>query len=566
MPEESIKKRAVRRYEALKRNREGVDKLYRSIASNFTPRRYRFHENRKLSEEGWNDEMINSTPRQAVRVLVSMFMTAHASPARRWLNLAIRDPELSESSVVKQWLHDVEDWMLEVLQRSNFYTESPYVYEDVATFGTSLMIVEEHPDEVIRVHVPLVGTYSIAENEDGVVDTVYRDVTMTVEGVVRKFGYEACSLQTRMLYDRGALDEEVDLVHVIEPRDTYDLSKPAEKTSRPWRSLWFEKKSNEDEILLESGYHERPHLVPRWSVAAGEHWGLGQAVEALNDAKSLQILTKLRARMAHQISEPPIKVPASMSRSEVSLDPGSITYVPLSDNDAVQPMLTVPPEAIGIITEDIREHEYRIRSALYADQVLAMQLGVQTRQPLTAREVDERHSEKMQQLGAPILRLDREFLAPLVDRLFAIGLRTGKMPEVPEEVRIAAQNKPIPIQAEFVSPMHQAMKLLGYTNLQELLVVTQQIAAVDPAVVDKINTDRMLDTAADILGVDPSVVHSNEAVAEIRRRRAELQAQAQQLQLAREAAAAAKDISAAGSGGQVGELVSNVSPVAGGVQ
>lgn len=549
------------------KERTAIDETHRELSKHFSPRRIKIDKYDKVASRNRNDAMLNTTPRQAVRVLVSMFMSGHASPARRWLNLTIKDRDLRGIKEVQEWLHRVEEWMLETLAKSNFYTVSPEVYEDLVTFGTAALIVEEDPRETIRCYVPMIGTYSIAANHKGEVDAIYRDVTMTVEAVVRRFGYERVSRNTRSMYDQGALDKEIQLVHVIEPRDTYDLSKPAVPALRPWRSMWLELKADEDEVLFEGGYHERPHLVPRWSVPAGEVWGVGPGHDALNDCKSLQNLQAFKAKMIHKIADPPLKASDTLARATISLVPGDVTYVPRTDigTGGLEPLHQVPPQAVGFVVEDIREHEARIRSAFYADQVLSMQLGVQTQQPLTAREVDERHAEKMQQLGSPILRLDREFLSPLIDRLFAIGIRSGAMPAIPDAVMEVAQRKGrVSVTAEFVSPMHQAMKLLGYTNLQELLVVTQQLAAVDQGVLDKINTDRIVEIAADILGVDPEVVHSQEVVNEIRQRRAQQMAAQQQLAAAREAAAAAKDLGAARVSGDsaLGQMVGGVSPIA----
>jgi len=144
--------------------------------------------------------------------------------------------------------------------------------------------------------------------------------------------------------------------------------------------------------------------------------------------------------------------------------------------------------------------------------------------------------EKSLMLGPVLGRLQSEMLDPIIERTFNILMRNGQIPPPPESL---ADEE---ITIEYVSPLANAQKGARVTALTNILGLAGQIAGVVPEVIDKIDTDRAIDQAADIFGVSPSLIRDEEQVLAIRQGRAEAEAQAQKQQQIAEAGQTAKDI------------------------
>lgn len=217
--------------------------------------------------------------------------------------------------------------------------------------------------------------------------------------------------------------------------------------------------------------------------------------------------------------------------------------------------MTIHPQALVAFEAKIREYESRIDSTYYGDLTLMLQrIGAGK---MTATEVTARQQEQMLLLGEVMERLENELLRPLLFRVFMILYRLGRLPPIPEELQ------GVELKWEFVSVMAQAQKLLGTANIERLLSLVGNLFAVKPDVMDKIDTDQAVDEYADALAVPPSVVRSDDEVAEIRKAKAEQAAAAEQAQKMAAAAQGAKVLSETDTSGDnaLTRLMGNVTGV-----
>src|SRR5207248_10610807 len=105
------------------------------------------------------------------------------------------------------------------------------------------------------------------------------------------------------------------------------------------------------------------------------------------------------------------------------------------------------------LAADIAEVQGRVKEAFYAN--LFLMLADSDRREITAREIDERHEEKMLMLGPVLERLHDELLDPLVKRVFNIMTRNGMIPPAPRGVRLQH------LTVEFISMLAQAQKAVA---------------------------------------------------------------------------------------------------------
>jgi hypothetical protein len=541
----SKRQRYVKRFEALKEQRMWYYEHWRELMEHIKPRRGRFLTSPSTSRQNdgmkKQDKIINGTPTFAMRILAAGMMAGITSPARPWFRLSTRNPRQADSAAARAWLHDVENGLMEAFARSNLYNCLHQFYEDLSTPGTAVLHVEEDADDLVRGYIFPIGTYCLANDEKLSVSTVFRETSFTVEQLARKFGLGRCSQLIKDAYQRGNLDQLVDVVHVIEPRTDYQKGKLG-PIGKPWRSCWFEANASEsDGLLAEEGFDEKPFVAARWEVNGEEVYGSSPAMHALPDCKGLQVLEKRKLEAAEKLIRPPMTGPSSLMQQRVSLLPGEyLAADAVSPAQQLRAAIEVNPNAVQVAELSIREHERRVQQAFFADLWLMM---MNEGGNMTAREVQERHEEKMLQLGPVLERLQDELLDPLIDRVFAIGMRNNWFPPPPPELQ------GMDLQVEYLSILSQAQKLVGSAGVERLVQFVGTVYAVDPEVVDNIDLDKTVHAYGDMNGVKPDLLRTPDAVKAIRDARAQAKQAAIQQEQAAQAVQGAKSLSETDMGG-----------------
>lgn len=515
------RQRYQRRLAALKNERQSYLEHWRDIATYVRPRAARFlnTDQRGAKKHG---SIINGTAGWGVRVLASGMMAGITSPARSWFRLTTPDPDLAEFGAVKEWLHTVEQRIRQAFARSNLYNHLHQTYENLATFGTSATLIEEDSEDILRAYTFPIGQYCLANSARLRVDTCYRELSMTVGQLVERFALERVSHTVQDQHERGEVDAWVEVLHVIEPNVNY-VSGRLGPQGMKWRSCWLEAAGpdTEPQFLREGGFEEFPILAPRWGVTGEDIYGWSPAMDALGDVKALQLLERRKAQAADKVVNPPMVGPGSLASQKVSMLPGEVTYLDsVHPGQQLRPAYEVNVAAVQVLSAAIAEHAERIKTDFYADLWLMLAQGGGDAQ-MTAREVAERHEEKMLQLGPVMERLQDELLDPLVDRTFNILLRNGDLPPPPEELQGSD------LRVEYLSIMAQAQKMLGISSVERLASFAGSLAAVRPEVLDKVDFDQLMDEYSNMLGTPPALVRTDEDVETIRAARAD-QAQAMQ--------------------------------------
>jgi len=514
------RERYLKRKQALWNERSSWMTHWREISDHIMPRTGRFFDTDRNNGKKKHNNIINSKGTRALNVLASGMMAGMTSPARPWFRLATPDRDLMEFAPVREWLDQVSTIMREVFARSNTYNSLHQMYFELGGYGTSASFISPNFNDVIR-HSPLTaGEYALAIDHEQRVSTLYREIPMTVAQVVQQFDKDRCSVGVKNQYTSGNLDKWITVIHAIEPRSDRDYTKKDAK-NKPFMSCYFEAASDNKTVLRESGFDRFPGVAPRWFVLQGDVYGSSPAMEALGDIKALQHKELRKAQAIDYQTKPPLQMPSSMKNMEVNSLPGGVAYV---DTTTQQGGIRTQFEVqlnLGDLREDIALTERRIDSAFYAD--LFMMLANDTRSGITATEVAERHEEKLLMLGPVLERLHNEMLDPMIDLTFDMMLKSGILPQPPEELQ--GQN----LQVEFVSTLAQAQQLVGLNSLDRFAMTIGSIAQMKPEILDKFDADQYADVYAQRLGVDPSVIVADDKVAIIRQQRAAEQEKQQQM-------------------------------------
>jgi hypothetical protein len=569
------KQRVLKLHEQMKTKRTGFDTDWRDCADHLSPRRARFTVTERDKGGRATRKIIDSTGTFAVRTLSAGMMSGVSSPARPWFKLITTAPHLREVASVTTYLADVTEVLLTVLARSNVYNTLGMVYTDLGVFGTSAMALVRDNERIVRaIHFP-VGSYCLATNHKGEVRTFAREFEMTVEEIVQQFGvtpdgtridWSRISRATREAYESGNRLSGRTVVHVVTENPQYDPAK-LESYRKRYYQCYAEAAGEEDVLLEESGFDEFPILAPRWDVIGGDAYACEWPGSiALGDIQQLQFGEKELAKAVQKMVNPPLVGPTALKNRRVSLMPGDVTHLDETTGATLRPIHEVNLK-VGELKELQQIKRYLIERAFFADLFLMLQNLDATRgsQPITATEIKERHEEKLLALGPVLERLNADLFDQLITLLYVYCLEAGLLPEPPEEL----EGEELP--AEYTSIMAQAQKMVALATIDHVITRLMNLAALNPndlAFLDKIDLDQVVDEIAKMTGLPPRIVRSDDVVAEIRQRVAAQQQAAQEAEVMAQQAAAARDLSAADTGGQnalTDLLTMTAGPLAGGV-
>lgn len=528
------RKRLLQRKTALWSERSSWDTHWQEIATYQMPRAGRFQISETNKGEKKHSKILDSTAVFAHRTLAAGMMSGMTSPARPWFRLALADKDLMEYAPVKQWLHDVADMMRAVFYASNTYNTLHQCYEELGAFGTWADFVQPDFENVIHHYPMTVGEYALATNDKGRVDTVCRQLQMTVGQMVKQFGRGNCSIAVQNLFDRGTFDAWVPVMHMVQPRADRDATK-ADARNMAWASMYFEPGGNEDKYLSEGGYKRFPALCPRWVVTGNDIYGRSPGMDCLGDVKQLQHQQLRKGQAIDYQVNPPLQVPTQYKDQAHKRLPGGVMYVDAaSPGGGVRAAFEVPLR-LDYLLADIQDVRERIRGAYYADLFLMM--ANDKRSGTTATEIAERHEEKLLMLGPVLERLHDELLSPLIDITFERMSDAGILPPAPPEIEGRDLN------IEFISTLAQAQRAVAAAGTDRLLGTVNTLVQVWPEVRHKIDAMQVVDDYSNLFGVNPKIVRADDDAKAIADAEAQAAQAAQAGMAAEQAAGVAKTTS-----------------------
>jgi len=441
------------------------------------------------------------------------------NPAQEWFSLRLKEGQekLSENNEVKKWLEDSTHAIIDELSSPDvaFASHIHEYYLQLCSIGTACMFIGEATNrDGLYFRTIHVDELNIAENADGIVDTVFRSFKMPLRQIVQKFGEDALSVRMKRLWEKKEYDKECDILHCVYPR--YDVGRTGSDRAdqKPVASVYLDEK--EKHVLREGGFDEMPYMVSRWSKSVGEVFGRSPAMTALPDIKMLQEMMKTTIKAGQKIVDPPLLVPDDGVLGPVRTIPGGLNYYRASSGARIEPLLTGGNIPISFeMMEDVRN---RVRMTFYLDQ-LQFQGGPQ----MTATEVIERTERTLRLLGPTLGRLQSEFLGPMIERIFGVLVRSDRMPMPPEVIEGAD------LQIEYVSPLARAQRQQETQGIMRTLELAGPVAAFDPQAAATIKGADTVRYIADINGVPPQLLKTDQEIQEEQQAQAQAQAMMQQM-------------------------------------
>lgn len=497
------------------------------------------------------ERLLDSTMVHAGELLAASMHGSLTSGSITWFYYRARGLEIGKFQNVDTYLEKVGETSYDELRQSNFGAEAHEFYNDLGMIGTAAMFMRRRepvpgkPWTGLRFQTLAPGSYKIAENELGQVDTLHYEFKRSHRNAVKEWdpdgkGNILPASVYKKAQDPKTADEELTYIHAVFPRSDEWSKRKLKIVSpkrRPWASVHVCK--DEPKIVHEDGYYKFPYAVARWTKASGEIYGRSPGYTALPDAKTLNKLIELKLRALANMVYPPLKVRDNGVLGTVRLSPGALTHV--RDMDAVGPLEL--GGRVDTAVMEIKELQSAIRRVFFSDQ-LQLQEGPQ----MTATEVQVRYELMQRILGPTLGRLEVEFLEPVVewvyDTLERAGL-FGEGSEFPQELAEHIEKNGGRLDIEYEGPLQRAQRLANVVTIQRFMQLVLPFAEFDQEIMDNVDLDEVTLMAHKDTGAPKKIIRPVEARDKRRNERRAAQqkaAEAQQSQESMKAAGAAAPV------------------------
>jgi len=525
--------------------RQQQEHTWRQLSRYINPARGRFDEDNRTSEGRRRDYfLLDPYPMEAHGKCAAGLHSGLTSPSRPWFELGLADEELASYHTVKLWLDDCKEILMDIYAKSNVYNTLLQIEAELSQFGTAGALMLEDFNTAIWCRPYTCGEYAGDVDARGRMAKLARKMRLKAWQMVDEFGLDVVSEAVKTAYNQDDEKADFEVQMLIERNPNYDPDAFG-VGNFPWRSYYFESTAQE-KFLKISGFNECPFLMPRWTTIANGIYGTGPGHNALGNCMQLQKLETVNMQLLENRANPPMIVPASVGK--VNRLPGKMTLVPDPTIGAgIRPLF----EATGSreeVLQTIQFKQSQIGAAFFND--LFVMLANSDTPEMTAREVAERHEEKLLMLSPVLEQMHNEVLAPLTKRAFEICLRNGLFPPMPQEL----QGQENTIKAEFISLLAQAQKAVAAPAMEKTLALAGNLAGISPDIMDNLDLDATIRKHAQYTGTPESVLRDEDDVAKMRQERAAAQAQQQQLENMEQMAPALKD------GVDAARLLSEINP------
>ena len=269
-------------------------------------------------------------------------------------------------------------------------------------------------------------TYAMSENDDHIIDTFVRKFHLTPHQLVQQFGYKKLSNAMQQAYrshDRRYSDQ-FEIWHLVVPRDLPDhgnMDPLANPKLMAFASVYLD--PTQRLVLKEEGCPEFPFLVIRFRKYGNQVFGesaLAGCIDAIEDC--IQLDEDINTLAGLQAT-PRLIMPAD-AVDELDLHAGGVTVVSPKNLTSEYPREWASQGRLDALVALRDQIHSEIDSCLMVDM---LQNVSQVERTMSATEAQIREREKLMTYAGHFTQYAADF-RPLMDRIFCLLLRNGKLP------------------------------------------------------------------------------------------------------------------------------------------
>lgn len=489
------------------------------VANIFLPRKNDIY-SPNIDGEKKNLDIYDANPIKYVRKLVNNLLILMINPSQSWFGFETGDKELDGNREVRDYMKLASDVIRRELFISNFYLNAAEFLTDKVVFGTGVQLFEGQTDRKKKnlfwfSAIPCHKTILVS-NDRGDAVTIYSKMRYTATQLVLKYGMDILMHQENEFLRTAFLKFDQTLYDIIfgveHKNDIFHRTKNSKHEFVGMHTL-----CNNKFVLKEEGFFENPYQVSRWTKLSDEEYGRGPGMDALPDAMTLNTMKQIDLQASQIAMAPPIQGIENSIIGDANLYPWGITFR-RPGSDPLAPIfpnvrLDISDAKIKDLRQDIREH-------FFYDQMNLIE-----KDRMTSTEVVQRKDEDLREVASVMIRMDREWLRPTIERAFGLCVRNGKIPPPPTIL----QKKELTLK--YTSPIAKALETEGADNITRALQVSAPVIQSDPTVMDNVDGDKVLRRNFVRFDVEPEFLRKEADVKKIRQSRAEANAELQETQV-----------------------------------
>ncbi|MEE9366715.1 MAG: portal protein [Dehalococcoidales bacterium] len=524
-------KEIIRTLQDMKTDRENHDIVWQQIADHILPRAAEMTTIRHpgVRRRGF---IYDSDPESSLERFASGIHNTMTGEGLPWFYLRAEDENIREDRSVKEWLEAATRRLYTVFNSpsTRFHATVKTMYEDLGAFGNGIMFIGDRPGRSPMFKTHFIGEIWYEENEEGIVDTVFREWEWPAKKIIQKWGKDALPAGTQR--------RDFTIIHVVRPRKDRVAGRK-DRANMPFESVWILRLN--ETILDEGGFRDFPYIVDRWDQFSGEMYGRGPGHRALADVMSLNAIEKTNLKVIQQEADPALDVPKDGYANRIRTWPGALNYRKSTTqaNEGVRPIMQ--GRRVDLSEAKAAQKREAIRRHFYLDifELEGPVAGDGDVIRMSATEAAIRQREKLSILGPIFSRQKQDFLGPLIFRTLGLMILNNLLPPAPPTLVDAE------VEAEYVSPLAIAQEAGDVRSILEAVETMRPFAEIDPSVHDIWNKDNVSRVIADRLRVPIETIRPEEEVQQARAQQAQDAAAEQAAALAESQARTLKDTAGA---------------------
>jgi len=535
---DALIRKLKKRFDAAYTNSQVVRGVWNELERFVVPYRGRMFQS-ETSEGSVEWDKYNHYDDTAVIAAQTLSASMHGAilPSLQWFDLVFDDAEIQDNEENSNWLADSARRIYDALKDSNFSLEADELFIDLTGFGHAFMISETEGLEEEELSFTMIPIKEAVFEEDyrGMPHYFFRKLQWTPVKIVSKFGYDNVPELVQKKYDNDeAQDTRIDVIFAIYPRnldEEADTSKPLSPTERPWGHTYFLHQS-EERVGKEGGYYEMPVYSVRWRKVSGSQWGHGPGHIALGDIRQLNQHRLMRTRAIEKAIDPANVTTERGLMSNLDLGPRGLTV--LRNIDDLKPYES--RANFQVSAEELALLQRSIKQAFRTDQ-----LELKESPAMTATEVQVRYELMQRLLGPTLSRLKVDWLDRVIQTVFDIEFRAGRLKEKPAGLEELDPK----INIEYVGSMATAQKAQLANEVLGWAGQMGELSQMYPDLRYVVNDDELGRLVARLKNIPEKVINGKD---EVKKQKAEDAKKAQEAQAIESQRAGGEAMEAQGKG------------------
>lgn len=512
MPVDATAENLLRIFEALRANRGTLEADLQDIVDLVRPAATQFNRTSQEGEQRWQYKY-DGTAIEALNEFASGMCSYLTNPTERWFELEFTDYDASWDDAALEWLQTVTDIIYEAYRYpiSGFQSAVHEAFLDVGSLGTCVVNQEisTNPFEHISFRLIQLAQCYIEENENGMVDSVYRVREYTTRNLVKKFSRPGDFIHNSILSGKEHT-KKWPVLHCVFPRESYQEGGIAMR--KRIASIWVD--MTHRVVIRESGFDHMPFHVGRWIRCGDEPYGRSPAHTCLPEIRMVNTMERTNIRAGQKMVDPPLMVPDDGFMLPLKTHPGALMFkTPGAEN--IEPLIGTT--ALPVVLEQTEQKREAIRRCFHIDW---LKLGKE-KQEMTAFETDDRRSEKLRMLAPMLGRLQSEFLGPMIEATYQLLLQMRRIPPAPSNIARRA------MRVSYVGGAAKAQMGMRASSTARFIEDLMPMAQLKPEIFDVLDEEALASELAVSRGVSRKILRDPRQLAELRQQRQQAQLVAQ---------------------------------------